>query len=93
MQAMLGSQGFWQYQVLRGVGGQGSRKFSALEGYGNQYWPTHSRFLAWRIPFPDREAWQATVHRAAKSRTLWKRPWLLPCKTFFCLQQLCPSEN
>ena len=32
-----GSQGFWQHQVLRGVGDQGSRKYSALEGDGNQY--------------------------------------------------------
>ena len=31
---LLGSQGFWQHQVLRGVGGWGSRKYSALEGYG-----------------------------------------------------------
>ena len=29
---------------------------------------THSNNLAWRIPM-DREAWQATVHRVAKSRT------------------------
>ena len=29
---------------------------------------THSSILAWRIPL-DRGAWQATVHRAAKSRT------------------------
>ena len=36
--------------ALRGVGGQGSRKYSALEGYGNQYWPVHSRILAWRTP-------------------------------------------
>ena len=27
---------------------------------------THSRILTWRIPM-DRKAWQATVHRAAKS--------------------------
>ena len=27
---------------------------------------THSNNLAWRIPM-DREAWQATVHRVAKS--------------------------
>ena len=27
-----GSQGFWQHQVLRGVGVWGSRKYSALEG-------------------------------------------------------------
>ena len=29
---------------------------------------THSSILAWRIPM-DREAWQATVHRVAKSQT------------------------
>ena len=29
---------------------------------------THSSILAWRIPM-DRGAWQATVHRAEKSRT------------------------
>ena len=34
---LLGSQVFWQHQVLRGVGGWGSRKYSAPEGYGNQY--------------------------------------------------------
>ena len=33
---LLGSQGFWQHQVLRGVGGWGRRKYSALEGYGHQ---------------------------------------------------------
>ena len=48
---LLGSQGFWQLQVLRGVDGQGSRKYSALEGYGNQHWPMHYRILAWRSPF------------------------------------------
>ena len=46
---LLGSQGFWQHQVLRAVGGgKGSRKYSALEGYGNQYWPILSSILAWR---------------------------------------------
>ena len=34
---LLRSQGFRQHQVLRGVGGLGSRKYSALEGYDNQY--------------------------------------------------------
>ena len=29
---------------------------------------THSGILAWRIPM-DRGAWQATVHRVAKSWT------------------------
>ena len=71
---LLGFQGFWQHQVLRGVGSKGSRKYSALEGYGNQYWPIHSNILAWRTPSPppNREAWQATIYRIAKSRTLLK---------------------
>ena len=47
---LLGSQGFWQHQVLRGVGGYGSRKYTALEGYDNQYWSICSRILAWRTP-------------------------------------------
>ena len=45
---LLGSQGFWQHQVLRGVGGQGSRKYSALKRYGNQSWPICSSILTWR---------------------------------------------
>ena len=36
---LLLSWGFWQHQVLRGVGNYDSSKYSALEGYGNQYWP------------------------------------------------------
>ena len=81
--------GFWQ-QVLRGLGSQGSRKHSALDGYGNQYRPIHSRSLAWTTPLlPDREAWQATVYRVARP----KRPCMHRCKTFFCLWQLCSSES
>ena len=77
----------WVTGVLAAPGTQrswrlGQQEIQCSRRYGNQYWPIHSRFLAWRIPFPDREAWQATVHRAAKNHTLWKRPWLLPCKTF-----------
>jgi len=67
---LLGSQGFWQHQVLREVGSYSSRKYSDLEGYGNQYWPICSSILAWRTTFPDREAWQATVYRIIKS---WSR--------------------
>ena len=67
-------QGFWQHQVLRGVGGEGSRKYSAVEGYGNQNWPTHSSIVACRTPLPEREAWQATVYRVAKSQTLPSDP-------------------
>ena len=70
MVQLLQSQGFWQHQGLREVGGgKGSRKHSALEGYGNQYWPIRSSILAWKTSLPDREAWQATVYRVAKSRT------------------------
>ena len=73
---LLGLQGFWQHQVLRGVGDYGSRKYSALEGYGNQYWPIHSSILAQRIPLPDREAWQATVFSLVQ---------------FSSVAQLCPT--
>ena len=64
---LLESQGFWQHQILRGVGGSGSRTYNALEGHGNQYWPIRSSILAWRIALPDREAWQATVFSVAMS--------------------------
>ena len=30
---LLGTQGFWQHQVLNGVGDYSSRKYSALEGH------------------------------------------------------------
>ena len=30
MVQLLGLQGFWQHQILRGVGSYGSRKYSAL---------------------------------------------------------------
>ena len=49
-----------------GLDSYGSRKYSALEGDGNQYWPIRSNILAWRTPLPDREAWQATVHRVTE---------------------------
>ena len=42
------------------------------DGGGNQYLPNHSSILAWRISLTDREAWQATVYRVAKSQTLPK---------------------
>ena len=61
---LLGLQGFWQHQVLRGVGSQGSMKYSALEGYVSQYWPVHSSILAWRTP------WQRSL--AGHSLQCWK---------------------
>ena len=30
---------------------------------------THSSTLAWKIPWTERRAWQATVHEVAKSQT------------------------
>ena len=47
---LLGLQGFWQHQVLRGVAGQGSRKCRALEWYGDLHWPIRFSALAWRTP-------------------------------------------
>ena len=79
---LLRSQRFWQHQVRRGTGSYGSRKYSALEGYGNKYWPIHSSILAWRTPLPDREAWQTTVYGVAKSWTLPKQPCMHRHKTF-----------
>ena len=51
---LLGSWGFWQHQVLRGVGGWGSPKYSALEEYGEQYWSIQSSILAWRTSLTDK---------------------------------------
>ena len=75
----------------RGVGGEGSRKYSALEGDGNQYWPVHSSILAWRTP-SDREAWQATVYRVAKNQTGLDEPCVHKHKTFFFFLIACGSS-
>ena len=65
-------------------------KYSVLEGYGNQCCPIRSSILAWRIHLPDREAWQATVHRVATSGTLPKRPCAHRGKTFFACATSAP---
>ena len=83
MVQLLESQGFRQNQVLKGVGSQGSRKYSALEEDGNQYWSIRSSILAWKTSLPDREAWQATVYRVAKSGTQPKRTCEHRPKPFF----------
>ena len=46
----LGHWGSGSTRYSGGVGGWGSRKYSALEVYGNQSWPIHSSILAWRTP-------------------------------------------
>ena len=68
---LLELEGFWQHQVLRGVGGYGSRKYSTLEGYGNQYWPIRSSILAWTPPSLTEKPGRP-VYRVAKSRTQLK---------------------
>ena len=52
---LLGSQGFWQHQVLREVWQPvmaNTLQYSCLEN-----------------PLSDREAWQATVYRVTESHT------------------------
>ena len=61
----------------------GQQEIQCSRGYGSQYWPIRSSILVWRTPLPDREAWQATIHRAAESRTLTKWPCAHRCKDFF----------
>ena len=71
-----------------GLDSYGSRKYSALEGDGNQYWPIPSNILAWRTPLPDREAWQATVYRVTNCQTLQKQPCVQRHKTFLSVAAL-----
>ena len=93
---LLGSQGFWQHQVRRGIDGQGSRKYSALEGYGNQNWPICFSILVWWTPSltdkPDRP--QSTgSQRVRQDRS---NPACINTRIFFfffSLWQLCPSES
>ena len=80
---LLGSQGFWQHQVLRGVGGWGSRKYSALEGYGNQYWSICSSILAWRTPSLTEKP--GRPQSAGSQGVGPKRPSAHKHKTFFFL--------
>ena len=88
----------WIAGVLETPGTQeswwlGSRKFNALEGYGNQYWPIRFSILAWRTPLPDREAWQATVYRVSESWTLPKWTCTHRLKTFFACGSSAPVRG
>ena len=67
------------------------RAAPAPHSHVNQYWPTCSCILAWRTLLPDREAWQATVSRVSKSRTLPKRPHMQRHKTFFACGSSAPE--
>ena len=73
-----------------------SRKYKALEGHDNQYWPIHSSILAWRTPSVTERPGRP-VYRVEKNRTGQKRPCahrqVLFYFIFFGLWQLCPSES
>ena len=85
MVQLLGSLGFWKHQVLRRVGGWGSRKYSALEVYGNQSWPIHSSILAWRTPSlteksgrPQSTGLKRVGHNRSDPVCINARPFFLP---------------
>ena len=72
-----GGTAAWVAGVLVAPGTQGSwwlgqQEIYALERCDHQFWPICSSILAWRTRLPDREAWQAKVHRVAMSQTLLK---------------------
>ena len=46
----LGCRDFSHTTYSGEISGLDSRKYSALEGHGNQYWPICSSILAWRNP-------------------------------------------
>ena len=78
MGQLLGSQGFWPHQVLRGVGGWGSRIYSAPEGMATGTGQSAPVFLPGEhqpphLP-PRQRSLQATVYRVAKNRTRLKWP-------------------
>ena len=52
--------------------------------------PYRSSVLAWRALLTDREAWQATVYRVAKSWTRLKRPCVHRHKTFLACGSSAP---
>ena len=89
---LLGLQGFWQDQVLRGVGSQGSRKYN-VEGYGNQYWSIHFNILAWRIPSLTEKLGRPQSTGLQRVGHNQRDPACIDARLFFCLWQLCPSES
>ena len=91
---LRGLQGFWQHQVLRGVGGSGSRKYSALEGYGKQSWPIGSSILAWRTPSLTEETGRPQSTGSQRVGQDQSDPEHINTRlSFFCLWQLCPNES
>ena len=78
---MSGCQGFWQHQILRGVGGWDSRKYSALEGYGGsslvaqmvKRLPTMRETQVQSLGWKDFLEKELATH---SSILAWKIPWI-----------------
>ena len=88
---LLGPRGLWQHQGLRGVGGWGSGKHSALEGRGKNT-GQHAPVFFPGEPLPDR---RLAGHRPRGCKELDTPEGTLRAQTqdFFCLWQLCPCEG
>ena len=85
---LLGSQQFWQHQYSRELAARAAGNIVLWKGMATstgQYAPV---FLPGDPP--DREAWQATVYRVAKSWTRLKRPCAHRRKTIFACGSSAP---
>ena len=80
---LLGSQGFWQHQVLREL---------AARAAGNSVlWEANMLQYSCLENPTDREAWQGLQSRKELDRTEETLPaWT---QDSFCLWPLCPSEG
>ena len=78
---LLGLQGFWQHQVLRSWR-LGQQEIQCSRRVWQPALANMLQYSCLENP-PDREAWQATVYRVAKSWTQPKRPCAHRRKTFF----------
>ena len=80
----LGRRGSGSTRYSGGLAARAAgRKYSALEGYGTQYWPICSSILAGEPP-----SLTETPGRVVKSRTLPEWPSTHRCKTFLPVEAL-----
>ena len=86
---LLGLHGFWQHQVPRGVGGEGSRKYSALEGMTTSTGQYTSIFLPGE-PFSLTEKTGRLQSTGSQSQTLLKQTCVHRCKTSFACGSSTP---
>ena len=82
-----GTQGGWRL---------GQQEYSALEGYGSQYWPVRSSILAWKTPSltekPGRPQ-SIGLRRAHHPGYVWLQQGLSdPCSISAATDQLFPSQ-